>query len=272
MATGGPLDSDGEQDPRIRADLDKEIQAAEETVQALRHSLLKAELRLKALRQRRNGGGASHPAESQRCTAPKEGLSSKLVGFGQLKGLGDWLAQQSNSLLQQAEAAGEQEAQLRTRRRQQLERQSEEQLQRDADAESERVVRQHALDFLDQTKDDGPPLDVQNASDVNKLFFQWLRDFHSEYDDAWFEQNLMRIDLAFRHIFEAALRDWRPATSGVGPRSTKRSGVGVERVRVACRARSSGPGWSPGTFVLNLGKCRNRTLHDFSWCVAKGSR
>ena len=23
-----------------------------------------------------------------------------------------------------------------------------------------------------------------------------------EYDDAWFEQNLMRIDLAFRHIFE----------------------------------------------------------------------
>eukprot|EP00913_Durusdinium_trenchii_P007227 g6794.t1 len=98
------------QDPRIRADLDKEIQAAEETVQALRHSLLKAELRLKALRQRRNGGGASHPAESQRCTAPKEGLSSKLVGFGQLKGLGDWLAQQSNSLLQQAEAAGEQEA------------------------------------------------------------------------------------------------------------------------------------------------------------------
>lgn len=40
-------------------------------LQALRHSLLKAELRLKALRQRRNGGGASHPAESQRCTAPK---------------------------------------------------------------------------------------------------------------------------------------------------------------------------------------------------------
>ncbi|CAK9087726.1 unnamed protein product [Durusdinium trenchii] len=160
MATGGPLDSDGEQDPRIRADLDKEIQAAEETVQALRHSLLKAELRLKALRQRRNGGGASHPAESQRCTAPKawQFRTARLaqVGFGQLKGLGDWLAQQSNSLLQQAEAAGEQEAQLRTRRRQQLERQSEEQLQRDADAESERVVRQHALDFLDQTKATAP--------------------------------------------------------------------------------------------------------------------
>lgn len=24
-----------------------------------------------------------------------------------------------------------------------------------------------------------------------------------EYDETWFEQNLMRIDLAFRHMFEA---------------------------------------------------------------------
>lgn len=26
-----------------------------------------------------------------------------------------------------------------------------------------------------------------------------------EYDEAWFEQNLMRIDLAFRHMFEEPL-------------------------------------------------------------------
>lgn len=56
-------------------DLEKEISAAEETVQALRHALLKAELRLKNLQKQRPGRMAS-------------------VGLG-LRG---WLEKQSSNL------------------------------------------------------------------------------------------------------------------------------------------------------------------------------
>lgn len=37
----------------------------------------------------------------------------------------------------------------------------------------------------------------------------WNGTHSGEYDDAWFEQNLMRIDLAFRHMYEASAQDWR---------------------------------------------------------------
>eukprot|EP00435_Cladocopium_sp_Y103_P010908 s1710_g2.t2 len=191
-----------------REELEKEILAAEETVQALRHALLRAELRLKGLRQRRADARDERRQDAGLSLGSFLPSTTSKVGFGQLRG---WLAQQSVNLLQQAEAAGEQEAQLRQQRQRRLEKQSEEQMQRAADQASERVVRQHVLDFFDRlaAQEDSQELAAnateagEAAAQSEQLFLRWLRDFHSEYDETWFEQNLMRIDLAFRHMFEA---------------------------------------------------------------------
>ncbi|CAE7574840.1 unnamed protein product, partial [Symbiodinium sp. CCMP2456] len=172
-------------------ELEREIATTEETVQALRGALEQAEARLLTLRaaQRRRSKGDEVAGKS-----PSQKIHAQFGKFG------NWLAKQSEILLQQAEAADEKEAALRRAAIQKKEDGAEAALRSEADFHSAQVVRQHVLRFLDSQA-------AEESSDREGLFFRWLRDFHSEYDEAWFEQNLMRIDLAFRQMFEAAVAE-----------------------------------------------------------------
>eukprot|EP00435_Cladocopium_sp_Y103_P011334 s1710_g2.t4 len=233
----------------LNKELEKEILAAEETVQALRHALLRAELRLKGLRQRRADARDERRQDAGLSLGSFLPSTTSKVGFGQLRG---WLAQQSVNLLQQAEAAGEQEAQLRQQRQRRLEKQSEEQMQRAADQASERVVRQHVLDFFDRlaAQEDSQELAAnateagEAAAQSEQLFLRWLRDFHSEYDETWFEQNLMRIDLAFRHMFEDALRERLLSSANTG------CGAKAETAKQRAFSRFSSPEVTTAPLIL----------------------
>ncbi|CAE7552656.1 unnamed protein product [Symbiodinium natans] len=172
-------------------ELEREIATAEETVQALRGALEQAEARLLSLR-------AVQRRRTKQDDAGKTASQSQKI-HAQFGRFGSWLAKQSEILLQQAEAADEKEAALRRAALQKKEDGAEAALRSEADFHSAQVVRQHVLRFLDTQAH------AREAEDREGLFFRWLRDFHSEYDEAWFEQNLMRIDLAFRQMFEEAV-------------------------------------------------------------------
>merc|ERR1712228_1017505 len=103
-------------------------------------------------------------------------------------------------LLQQLEAADQKEQVLRSDRARRKEQEELHAVQQQADEDSNEVIKQSIREYLQQSGGDA-------SSEDGGLFRAWLRDFHKEYDDTWFEQNLMRIDLAFRPTFESVMSE-----------------------------------------------------------------
>jgi hypothetical protein len=58
--------------------------------------------------------------------------------------------------------------------------------------ESRRLIEDNLRQFL-----------VKHAA---ASFREWLRDFHGEYDDKWFEANYQRLELAFKPIWDDRLK------------------------------------------------------------------
>ena len=48
---------------------------------------------------------------------------------------------------------------------------------------------------------------MEKTPEISRNFRSWLRRFHSEYNDPWFEKNFRRLEISFRPIWEGRAND-----------------------------------------------------------------
>lgn len=72
------------------------------------------------------------------------------------------------------------------------------------------VMRKHVEEWLEEHEIRGPP---PSPEAEQRAMWQWIRDFHKEYNDDWFTRNMPRLHQQFKPIFMARMRAMKKATA-----------------------------------------------------------
>jgi hypothetical protein len=65
------------------------------------------------------------------------------------------------------------------------------------------VMVKHLKEWMDKHEIKGPP---PSADAEQRAMWQWIRDFHKEYNDDWFSRNMPRLHETFRPVFVGEIK------------------------------------------------------------------
>lgn len=117
------------------------------------------------------------------------------------------------------------------------------------------VMRQDLRGWLGEHGIDGPPPSMEAEQ---RAMWQWIRDFHKEYNDDWFARNMPRVLEKFRPVFNDEMKKMkaeRASTSAQPNGPAPGSGgdlLGFEEERPAASHTANAPAHSSGGDLLGF--------------------
>lgn len=76
------------------------------------------------------------------------------------------------------------------------------------------VMVKHLKEWMDKHEIKGPP---PSADAEQRAMWQWIRDFHKEYNDDWFSRNMPRLHETFRPVFVGEIKRMKRQASAESP-------------------------------------------------------
>lgn len=83
------------------------------------------------------------------------------------------------------------------------------QFQDDINQSCMNIITEHLAQFLRKYHQ---LVDLNVCEDPSSMFEQWVRNFHSEYDDVWFSDNRQRLFRSFKPIWDDHFKAGRSGT------------------------------------------------------------
>lgn len=109
----------------------------------------------------------------------------------------------------------------------------------DSKKDCNEVMRKDLRAWLVKHDITGPP---PNAVAEQKAMWEWIRDFHQEYNEDWFSRNMPRLHEQFKPVFVQEMKAMKAAAKAVGPPTDMLDFETPAAVTQPSQASSSGAG------------------------------
>jgi hypothetical protein len=114
------------------------------------------------------------------------------------------------------------------------------------------VMTKHLKEWMDKHEIKGPP---PSADAEQRAIWEWIRDFHKEYNDDWFSRNMPRLHETFRPIFVDEIKRMKKQVSQNATQQTQKHNKNLmdfEEPEVAVSQVTNGKGTPAQADLLSL--------------------